>query len=158
MTETIDNLQNTARAQTVIISGPAVTYNERSSNLDILNSTCRALRNTYKFELKHGDVKECTRFPPNNNNEIRVKLTFLSSFVKDALMDCVIRKNKSNGVDLNIIEFLSSKNSGLLFDIRQLKKKNPGRIFAVFSRNGRVFYKLNQDDRANLIKSKEDIS
>ena len=158
MNEIIDNMQSASRAQTVILSGPAVTYNERSSNLDILNLTCQTLRNVYNFDLKHGDVKECTRFAPSNNNELRVKLTFLSNFVKDALMDRVIQKNKSNGVDLNVNEFLSSKNSSLLFNIRQIKKKNPGRIFAVFSRNGKVFYKLNQDDRASLIKSKDDIS
>ena len=102
-----------------------LTVHGHCSNLEILNSTCRALRNVYNFDLKHGDVKECTRFAPSNNNELRVKLTFLSNFVKDALMDKVIRKNKSNGVALNINEYLSSKNSSLLFDMRKIRKNNP---------------------------------
>lgn len=153
----IDDLEHASRAQTVILSGPAIQFNEQASNLELLHNSCRALHNTYNFDLRHPDVKECTRFAPTSAGEKRIKLSFVSNFVKDALIDHVIRRDKSNGIDLNVNEFLSPRNSTLAYELRTIRKKNPGRIYATFTRNGKVFYKLNQTDKAKLINSTEDL-
>lgn len=153
----IDNLEHASRAQTVILSGPAINYDQQASNLELLHKSCRALQNTYNFDLRHGDVKECTRFAPTNSGEKRIKLSFVSAFVKDALIDRVIQKDKSNGINLNVNEFLSPFNSTLAYELRTIRKKNPDKIYATFTRNGKVFYKINQTDRAKLVNSKDDL-
>lgn len=128
----IDNLEHASRAQTVILSGPAINYDQQASNLELLHKSCRALQNTYNFDLKHGDVKECTRFAPTNNGEARVKLSFISAFVKDALLDHVIRKDKSNGINLNVNEFLSPLNSTLAYELRTVRRKKSRKNICYF--------------------------
>ena len=154
----IDDLEVHSRGNSLILSGPLIITRNNSTPADLINQSKVNIKKVYDFDLNMNDVYDCRRIPNNDDStNDRVILTLKSPLIKNEIITKVIRKDKRNGVPLNINEYLSSKNSNLLYQLRNLRNLNKSKIYSCFSRNGRVFYKALKNSRPKLITSEDDI-
>ena len=154
----VNDLESTSRATTLLLSGPAISLADDSSPSQMLTHSLTKIKDVYNFDLSNEDVQNCQRIRGKDNVNDKILLTLNNTFKKNELMSTVIQKDKKEGVSLNVNEYLSSYNSQLFYNLRQLRKKYNGKIFACFTRNGRIFYKIKKTSRPMLLKDEEDLS
>ena len=148
----------TSRANTLLLSGATINaLDDNVSPSNIVAHSLTGIKDTYNFDLKKEDVQHCQRLRGKDNKPDRILLTLNNGFTKSDLMSSVIQKNKSQGVALNVNEYLSTYNGHLLYRLRQLRKTYNGKVFSSFSRNGRIFYKIRKNSRPILIKDDKDL-
>ena len=84
-----------------------------------------------------------------------IKVVCISEIVKkDILKQVKISKPK----DIFISEFLTSIRNKLFYELRQLKKSYHTKVFAVYTRDGNLFYKLSSEpNKFNIIRTSVDI-
>lgn len=152
----IDDLERISRNNSIILSGPIVKFNQNCTDLELLETVKTAIKNVYGFDLKQFDIGRVQRIGKDPNRP-QILIALNSSFVKNAIMTKVIGTDKTHGIALNINEYLSSNNSNLLYELRRLRKQNPGKIYSSFSRHGRILYKLKKDSKPKILYSVEDL-
>lgn len=155
----VNDLEADSRVNTVMLSGPSLNnINDHLAPRQLLDQSIAKIKQTYNYNLKKTDVANCRRIRGKNRDDKRVLITFNNAFVKSDLISSVIKKDKKNGVNLNVNEYLSFHNANLLYNLRELRKTNKAKIYSCFTRYGRVYYKLQKDSKASLISSDKDIA
>ena len=154
----LDTCEKGIRSCCLLVSGPRIRYDLDATELQLLDTSIEAIKSTYNFDLKKDDVTECRRFGAKDNSQQSILIKLRNKFIKDDILSSVISKDKREGVDVSVNEFLSSHNSLLFYKVRQLKKKHKQKIYTTFTRNGTVFYKLKKDSQAKIITCLNDFT
>ena len=84
-----------------------------------------------------------------------VKIEFSSEHCKKKLISSARREKPEN---IYFAEFLTPFRNKMFFSLRSLKKKYPGKISAVYTRDGIVFYKLPGTDGYKTVRHPNDIT
>ena len=158
LTQKLNDNEMHARSNALLLSGPMVYANNEQSPQLLRDKVVQDIKNVYDFDLPKAEISNCVRIRGKVKTNDRIILSLTNNFVKSDLMSKVIQSDKRNGVTLNINEHLSQYNSDLLYRLRTLRKANPNKIFACFSRNGRIFYKAHKDSKPNLISKPDDVT
>ena len=146
------------RANTLLLSGPAVKINNSYSPSQLRDQSIKNIKEIYNFDLQKYDVYNCQPLRTKDNTITgQILLMVNNAIVKNELISAVIKKDKRNGINLNIGEFLTKRNSNVLYQLRNLRRNHKGKIFSCFSRNGSVFYKLTKEARPIKITGQPDI-
>ena len=146
------------RANTLILSGPAIKIRQTYSPAQMRNESIKNIKEIYNFNLRKEDVFNCQQMRTGNNKTNgQILLTINNAIVKNELITAVIKKDKSKGVNLNICEYLTKHNANALYQLRNLRKDHRGKLFSCFSRNGFIYYKLTKDANPTKVSGQADI-
>lgn len=155
----IEQFEVRNRSNTLVLSGPAIKVNANSSPAQLRDASIKNIKDIYNFELRKENVFNCQQMRMKDGKfNGRLLLTINNAIVKNELISSVIRKDKSDGVNLNIGEFLTKNNSNLLYQMRNLRRKHEGKIFSCFSRQGRIFFKTTKQSQPAIISDQADIN
>ena len=156
--EKIEETEVRNRANTLVLSGPAIKISNNYSASQMRNDSIKNIKEIYNFNLKKDDVYNCQLMRTKDNKPNgQILLTINNAIAKNDLISAVIKKDKTKGVKLNICEFLTKRNANVLYQLRNLRKDYQGKLFSVFSRNGFIFYKLRKESNPIKISSQADI-
>ena len=148
----IDDLEQKNNANILICNGDLIKdLVSNNTNYDDLNTAIRGEVRNIHPDLKTSDI---TKIVPHGREKKSVKLYCSSLHVKNLIIHEARRKKPEN---VYFSEFLTQRRFRLFFELRQLKKNNPGKIYAVYIRNGNIYYKVTRDDNHSIIKSKRSI-
>ena len=136
----VDYLETRTRSNTLILSGASLNnIRDNASPNQLLDMSVKNIKDTFDFNLRKDDVMDCRKLTSRFNQSSSILITLANSFIKNDLMSTVIEKDKSEGINLNVNEFLSTKSANLLYKLRTLKKKNKEKIYCCFA-NMAVFF------------------
>ena len=154
----LNHTESKARSNAVVLSGLLINASNKQSPRVLRDQAVQHIKNVYNFDLPVQEISNCERVWSKERSNDKIILSLTNNFVKSDLITKVIRTDKRNGVNLNVDEYLSQYHANLLYQLRTLRKTNPNKIFACFSRNGRIFYKVRKDSKPTLISAPDDVT
>ena len=148
----IDNLEQKNNSNILICSGNLINdlVNNAEFDDDLTSKIQREVKKVYP-DLKTSDI---TKIIPHGREKKCVKLFCISLRVRNSII-FEARKKKPDGIYFS--EFLTQRRFKLFYELRQIKKDNPDKIYAVYIRNGNIYSKKTRDDNHTIIKTKSNI-
>ena len=140
MMEKIDQLEQGTKANNIKIAGISEEEGE-----DIRSKVVDLVRDQLKFPtIKMEDIKDVGRM--GKKYETKTRDVFVK-FCSSTFRDTIYKKRKllmSRDHPIYINEDLTQYRSQLFFEARKLRKR--GKLFGVWTQNGNVMAKVNEDD------------
>ena len=152
----VDYLEQKNNSNVLICNGTFIddlTSENTNSTNDVGN-----LRNKLSVKLKSilPDIKDShiDKIITIGREKKRIKIICSSQSIKNSILYEARCKKLT---DIYFSEFLTSYRLKLLLELRQLKNQNRDRIYACYTRNGNIFYKLSVNDNHVPVKTIGDI-
>ena len=147
-----DALEQYGRRNNLVISG--IPDSVQNSDLEL---TVASVLSDIDINVELKEVEDCHRIGKSNNGSKKTIIRFINrKYCKKALLKrkqlerIDLKKHKFlSGTRIFINENLKVKNEHLAFNCRQLKKRNY--IFGIFTKNGTVYIKENENSRPVVI-------
>ena len=138
----INRMQTQLRQKCLLLSGSTLTVPDNATPRLLANVAFNAIKTEIGSELKLNEIEDCKKFG-KPTDDLRLLVTFTSTFVKEELLSKYITEKRSTDdsneqieTKLYINEFLSQEQSNIFFKARQMKKEFKGKIYTVFTRRG----------------------
>ena len=163
----LESLEQESYSKTIIMQGTAVQtlLNERISSSE--NSSASTPNNPQPPALKEKVSQVLTSIGDINSNQTdemtvsvfgkekkSVKIVFGSDAIK---RKCIreIKVAKPDGIFAS--EFLTRTRADLLYQLRLIKKNNPGKLARAYSIDGSIYYKVEDRERGTQVRDNNDI-
>ena len=148
----VDQLEQKANNSVLICNGDFVT-NLTGSNvpeIEIKNKVEIKVKSIFP-ELRPKDI---VKVIPFGKDRKRIKIICNSTDIKNSIIYEARRKKLT---DIFYSEYLTAHRFKLLYELRKIKRNNSSKIYAVYTRNGNLYYKLSSNDNHTIVKSMNDI-
>ena len=146
-----NDLEARQKSNKILLSGPLIDIDNNLTPRQLRDQAIQNIKTVYNHDIAPSVIQNCERLRGTTKQKDRLILSFSNDFSKSDLISKVIQTDKSNGVNLNINEYLSAHNANLLYQLRMLRKSNKNAISSCFSRNGRIYYKAQKESKPKLI-------
>ena len=158
VTNRLEKIEQNLNSNTLICRGPAVESLVTES----------AVGESDNLERLKGEVcKAVCGDETTGVDVLNLKLRLFGRDKKSIRLDCMsspskvhllkqARLKKPQGIYVS--EFLTTSKLSVFHNLRLLKKQHPRKIKSVFTREGNIFYRLQDSDRVTQVTSLEDLS
>lgn len=153
----LDQLEQKNNINILLCNGDFIDNLKYNDNIELKSKIVNKIQ-TVHSSLCDSDIETVVSFNKNSNSKDkiirRVKVFCRSTEVKKSILFGA-REKKLN--DIYFSEFLTVRRFKLFFELRQLRREFPSKIFAVYTRNGNLFCKLSANEHHIPIKIHKDI-
>lgn len=155
----LDELDQKNRNDFTIISGPSLGIGPHTSSHDLDNIVVSKINEELGVGMSSDSVLSAR---PLGTDKKKILVKFIN---KHKVLRAVQRKKleaknssrRQPAPKLFLNEFLTPLRSSLFYHLRMMKKRFPQRIFSVFTREGDVFYKIQETDRPVKVSAMEQL-
>ena len=150
----VDNLEQKANSNVILCSGPSITNIATGTDANDLSKIKTDLVNKLQDIVPDTSETDFLNVSFFGKERKQLKITCNNISIRSKLLKEIKRKKPEN---IFLSEFLTSFRSKLYYELRQLRKKNPTKITAAYTRNGNIYYKLINDDKFYNVRYLQDI-
>ncbi len=171
MATRVNQLEQTARGNNIIITGIAESFAERAdenaavqdgatpqqaSREDTINSVCKVIHDACNVDVTPNDLRSAHRLRSKRPGPRPILVTFNSLSLRTSVVNARRPKQqlKFRGSNIYINDHLTKLNADLAHNARQLVKSRDS--YSTWVREGQVFVKWSQDSRPTHIQRMAD--
>ena len=148
----LDDLEQKLNSNTLICSGPSI------SNITTNEASITNLKDDVLKEIKNlapsKSPDEFLSIVPIGKDKSKIKIVCRTESIRNEILNEARKKKLRN---IYFSEFLTLSRNSLFYELRQLKKNFPDKLYATYTRRGNLYYKLQPSDDHVRVQSSRDI-